>query len=251
MSTANVTAIERLLDIFEAFQASQRPLSLTELAELAGLPKSTCHAIVGTLTARGYLYSLARPRSLYPTKRMFDVARDIVDKDPFVERMTPVLERLRDTSRETVILGKRQGDAVIYLQVVESMHSIRYSARPGDIKPLHSSSIGKTMLGCMKDPELKAWLQAHSLDGVTPATLTDPEALLADVQQGRRLGYFQTRGENVDDVWAVAASLVLNKETFAIAVAGPKHRMEGTMAECARLLVAACSFILRQSLARP
>lgn len=251
MSAPSVTAVERLLDIFEAFQAHQRPLSLTELAELAGLPKSTCHAIVGTLTARGYLYSLTRPRSLYPTKRMFDVARDIVAKDPFVERMTPVLERLRDTSRETVILGKRQADAVVYLQVVESTHSIRYSAKPGEIKPLHSSSIGKTMLGCMKDAELKAWLQAHPLSGVTPTTLTDPDALLADVQQGRRLGYFQTRGENVDDVWAVASSLVLNKETFAVAVAGPKHRMEATMAECARLLVAACSFLLRQSHARP
>src|SRR3546814_11050130 len=98
MSTANVTAIERLLDIFEAFQASQRPLSLTELAELSNLPKSTCHAIVGTLTARGYLYSLARPCSLYPTKRMFDVARAIVATYPFGERMTPFLRRFRDSS---------------------------------------------------------------------------------------------------------------------------------------------------------
>lgn len=251
MSSSNVTAVDRLLDIFEAFQASQRPLSLTELADVAGLPKSTCHAIVGTLTARGYLYSLTRPRSLYPTKRMFDVARDIVAKDPFVERMTPVLERLRDASRETVILGKRQGDAVVYLQVVEGTHSIRYSAKPGELKPLHSSSIGKAMLGCVKDAELKDWLQGHALPGITSATLTDPEALLADVQQGRKLGYYRTLGENVDDVWAVASSLVLNKETFAVAVAGPKHRMEGTMAECARLLVAACSFILRQSQSRP
>ncbi|MBV7485840.1 IclR family transcriptional regulator [Bordetella sp. BOR01] len=250
MPTTNVTAIERLLDIYEAFQASQRPLSLTEVAELAGLPKSTCHAIVGTLIARGYLYSLTRPRALYPTRRMFDVTRDIVEKDPFVERITPVLERLRDTSRETVILGKRQGNAVVYLQVVESAHSIRYSARPGEIKPLHSSSIGKAMLGCMKDPELQAWLHDRPLQGVTRATLTEPPALLADIQQGRRLGYFQTRGESVDDVWAMAASLVLNKETFAIAVAGPKHRMEGAMAECARLLVASCSSILRHSLAR-
>ncbi|HYG42295.1 MAG TPA: IclR family transcriptional regulator [Bordetella sp.] len=250
MPTASVTAIERLLDIYEAFQASQRPLSLTEVAEQARLPKSTCHAIVGTLIARGYLYSLTRPRALYPTKRMFDVARDIVDKDPFVERITPVLERLRDSTRETVILGKRQGDAVVYLQVVESAHSIRYSARPGEIKPLHSTSIGKTMLGCMKDTELQAWLHGRRFDGVTRATLTDPQALVADIQQGRRLGYFQTRGESVDDVWAVAASLVLNKETFAIAVAGPKHRMEAAVAECARLLVAACSSILRQSLMR-
>ncbi|CAN5815597.1 IclR family transcriptional regulator [soil metagenome] len=246
MSGVNVTAVERVIDIFEAFQASQRPLSLTDLAEAVNIPKSTCHAIVATLTARGYLYSLTRPRSLYPTKRMYDVASDILQKDPFIERTTPVLERLRDTSRETVILGKRQGDAVVYLQVVESEHPIRYSAKPGDIKALHSSSIGKALLGSLKEAELRAWVEGRKLASVTSATLTDPEELIADILRSRRAGYFQTRGENVSDVWAVAAFFSVNNETLAVAVAGPRHRMEASMAECAQLLVATCSFVSRQ-----
>lgn len=246
MTAANVTAVERVIDIFEAFQLSQRPLSLTDLAEAVSIPKSSCHAIVATLTARGYLYSLTRPRSLYPTKRLYDVARDILEKDPFIERTTPLLERLRDASRETVILGKRQGDSVVYLQVVESAHSIRYSAKPGDIKPLHSSSIGKALLGCLKETELREWVMGQKLTAVTTSTITDPEALISDILQSRRAGFFQTRGENVSDVWAVAAFLNVNKETLAVAVAGPRHRMENSMAECARLLVATCSFVSRQ-----
>ena len=126
-----VTAIARVIDIFEAFQAYQRPLSLTELADAVGVPKSTCHAIVSTLTARGYLYTLSRPRALYPTRRMFDVMHDICAKDPFIERATPVLERLRDATRETVILGKRQGDSVIYLQVIEGLHPFLDGLRDG------------------------------------------------------------------------------------------------------------------------
>ncbi|MEJ8846654.1 IclR family transcriptional regulator [Variovorax rhizosphaerae] len=245
-AAASVVSVERVIDIFEAFQASQRPLSLTDLAEAVNIPKSTCHAIVATLTARGYLYSLARPRSLYPTQRMFDVARDILDKDPFVERLTPMLERLRDSSRETVILGKRQGDTVVYLQVAESAHSIRYSARPGDIKPLHSSSIGKALLGSLKEPELRAWFEGRTLPAVTTATITDPGLLIADILKSRRAGYFQTRGENVSDVWAVAAFFAVHNETLAIAVAGPRHRMEGSLADCAQLLVATCSLISRE-----
>src|ERR1700712_249756 len=172
MPGPNVTAVERVIDIYEAFQASQRPLSLTDLAEAIAIPKSTCHAIVATLTARGYLYSLARPRSLYPTKRMFDVASDILSKDPFIERTTPLLEKLRDKSHETVILGKRQGDAVVYLQVVESAHPIRYSAKPGDIKPLHSSSIGKALLGALTPDELRTWADGRKLATVTGTTIT-------------------------------------------------------------------------------
>jgi DNA-binding IclR family transcriptional regulator len=246
MSNVAVTSVERVLDIFETFDKVRKPLSLTDLAEATGIPKSSCHAIVGTLVARGYLYTLSRPRALYPTRRFFDMARAILDSDPFMERVMPVLERLRDSSRETVILGKRQGDAVIYLQVVESPHPIRYSAKPGEFKPLHSSSIGKALLGSLKEPELRAAISGRPLPAITGATLTEEQALVADVLESRRRGYFLTRGENVPDVWAVSAFLNVNSETLAIAIAGPRHRMEANVLEHAQLLVATCGFIARQ-----
>ena len=245
--TANaVPAIDRLIDIFDVFQHIQKPLSLTDLAEAVNIPKSTCHAIVSTLIARGYMYSLTRPRALYPTRRMFDVMRDICAKDPLVERATPVLERLRDATRETIILGKRQGDSVIYLQVVEGLHSIRYSAKPGAFKPLHSSSIGKALLGSMKEKELRGWLSDRQLKAVTPTTKVEPEALAHDLLSSRKLGYFVTRGENVSDVWAVASFINVYNETLAVAVAGPQHRLENNIPEIARLLVASCSFLSKQ-----
>ena len=246
MAAGNVTAVDRVFDIFEAFRTSRRPLSLTDLAEAADMPKSTCHAIVNTLTARGYLYTFSHPRALYPTRRMLDVARDIQDSDPFLERATPLLEDLRDATSETVILGKRQGDAVVYLQVLEGLHPIRYSARPGDIKPLHASAIGKALLGALKEPALRDWAQGRALPRITADTVTDPAQLVAEVLQSRQAGYFQTRGENVSDVWAVAAFLYAGRETLAVAVAGPRHRMEGSERACASQLVAACSVVARQ-----
>ncbi|GAB2479049.1 IclR family transcriptional regulator [Comamonas humi] len=246
MTGITVTAIDRVIDIFEAFQNSQQPLSLTELAEAVEVPKSTCHAIVSTLTARGYLYTLSRPRALYPTRRMYDVMHDISANDPFIKRAMPVLERLRDATRETIILGKRQGDSVIYLQVVEGLNSIRYSAKPGEFKPLHSSSIGKALLGSLKEAELRTWLKERKLQAITNATKVEHEALVQDVLASRKLGYFVTRGENVSDVWAVAAFIHVHGETLAVAVAGPQHRIEANIDEMARLLVASCSFLSRQ-----
>jgi DNA-binding IclR family transcriptional regulator len=242
----SVTAVGRVLDIFEAFQKLQKSLSLTDLAELTGIPKSSCHAIVATLISRGYLYSLSRPRALYPTRRLFDTASEIHANDPFVDRMMPMLERLCDASRETVILGKRQGEAVIYLQVVEGPHSIRYSAKPGEFKSLHSSSIGKALLGSLKETVLRAELATLKLIAVTPTTITRNDVLITDILDSRRRGYFVTRGENVSDVWAVSAFLNVQSETVAVAIAGPRHRMEGNVVECAQLLLATCSLISRQ-----
>ncbi len=152
-----------------------------------------------------------------------------------------------------MILGKRQGDAVVYLQVVEGLHAIRYSAHPGDLKPLHSSSIGKALLGAMKEPALRAWVAGRALPRVTPATITEADPLVAEVLQSRQAGFFQTRGENVDDVWAVAAfltvgreTLTVGRETLAVAVAGPRHRMQDRMLDSAKQLVATCSLVARQ-----
>lgn len=239
-------AVDRVIDIFEAFRHAQRPLSLTELAATAHMPKSSCHAIVGALIARGYLYTLERPRALYPTQRLLDVAHDLVAGDPFLAHVLPRLEELRDASMETVLLGKRQGDRVVYLQVLEGLHSIRYSAKPGDLKPLHSSAIGKALLGAQKEASLRAWAAGQSLPRITPATICDPERLVAEVLQSRQAGFFQTRGENVADVWAVAAFFSAGRETLGIGLAGPRHRMQDSMLACAQQLVTTCSLVARQ-----
>jgi DNA-binding IclR family transcriptional regulator len=241
-----VATVERVLAVFEVFHRVQRPLSLTELARLADIPKSSCHAIVKTLAARGHLYQLQRPRALYPTRRLYDLTREIHANDPLVERVVPLLERLRNTSQETVILGKQQGEAVIYLQVLESPNPIRYSARPGEFKPLHASAIGKALLGGLKDAALATSLAALPLPRVTPRTLTDPHRLAQDIAEGRRRGYYVTRGENVPDVWAVSTALALDGQTLAVAIAGPRHRMEARVVECAQLLLATCGLITRQ-----
>lgn len=244
------SAVDRVIDIFEAFRTSERPLSLTELALATDMPKSSCHAIVQTLVARGYLYTLSPPRALYPTQRLLDVAHDIVASDPFLERVMPLLQELRDASSETVILGKRQGEQVIYLQVLESPHSIRYSARPGDLKPLHSSALGKAMLGAQKETVLRAWALAQHLPRVTDATITDPMRLVDEVLRSRQAGFFQTCGENVPDVWAVSAFFHVGRETWGICLAGPGHRMQHSVRDCARQIVTTCSRVARR-LAEP
>ncbi|MNE95322.1 Bacterial transcriptional regulator [compost metagenome] len=102
------------------------------------------------------------------------------------------------------------------------------------------------MLGSLKEPELRSWLQGRQLRAITSATQTDHEQLIQDILDSRKMGYFVTRGENVSDVWAVATFLTINNETLAVAVAGPRHRIESNVAECAKLLVATCSFLSRQ-----
>lgn len=242
-----VTAVERVVNIFQTFETSQRPMSLTDLASAAGIPKSSCHAIVGTLIARGYLYSLSRPRALYPTQRMYDVTRRILSNDPFIERVRPLLLQLRDETGETVILGKRQGDLALYLQVIEGDSAIRYSARSGEQKPLHSSSVGKALLGSMREVDLREFIHGRQFAAITPNTLTDPQDLVESILQSRKRGFYVSQGENVPDVWAVSAGVQLNTESFALAVAGPRNRLEPSVMKYAHLVVQACRLLAQHT----
>lgn len=232
-----VRSADRTLGIFEAFEAERRPMLLSRLAEQVGIPVSSCHGLVGTLVQRGYLYSMARTREIYPTRRLFDVAQTILAHDPFLERIRPLLTDLRDRTRETVIVGKRQGEAVLYLDVVDGLHTVRYTARPGEYKPLHSSSIGKALLGSLAPDTLREWLDKRSLPPITEHTLSDGERLTTDLTASRKRGYYVTRGENVADVTAVAIPMLLRDERLGIAVAGPSHRMARREAEIGSLLI--------------
>ena len=224
--TANASrSALRPFDLLEAFRAAGRPLTLSEISHMASIPLSTCHSVVHSLEQYGLLYFLSA-REAYPTRRLWDMAREINANDPIATRCIPALTALRDATNETVILGTRQDDRVLYLLVVESQHTIRYSSRAGDFKPLHSSSIGKVLLSLMSETALRDWLGSHELTQATGNTITSTKRLMADLDASRDRGYSITRGENVDEVMAIAAPLQRGSMTLAVAVAGPLNRME-------------------------
>jgi len=231
-----VKTAERTLDLFEAFSRRREPMTLSELAAAIGSPVSSTHALVRTLRARGYLYVLDDRKLIYPTKRLLSVAGLIAMNDPIVAFVLPVMTQLHTATDETVILGKQQGDAVVYLEILESSHSIRYSARPGDVKPLYSSAIGKAMLSLMGDAALDDHLATAPLTPVTATTITDPGGLGADIRAGRARNMFVTRGENVADVMALAAVVRIGGGAVGLAVAGPMERMRRTEPATAALL---------------
>ena len=124
---------------------------------------------------------------------------------------------------KTLILGKLQSDHVVYLAIEEGPQTIRYSANVGDSKPLHSSSIGKATLAQL---ERAALLSKLELPRVTPNTITARDVLEADLEVGRRRGFFVTRGENVGNVMGMAIAIDTGTGPVGIAVAGPLIRME-------------------------
>ena len=89
------------------------------------------------------------------------------------------MEKIREETNETILLGQRQDDHIVYLHVLESSQMIRYAAPIGALKPLPSTGIGKAFLGELSDDELAAYLSKIDLVQITPSTIVNREQRVA------------------------------------------------------------------------
>lgn len=240
---ASVKSAARVIDLFEAFAAAKKPRILKDIAAMIGAPVSSTSMLVQTLAARGYLYCPEGGGALYPTRRLFAVARALAEADPLFARVRRHLEALREQTGETVVFSKREGRRIVYLDVVESPQAIRFSAQPGEMRPLHGNSAGKAILAAMAPDERRRLLGPEPFDRLTRLTVDTHEALEADLAEGLRRGWFLNDGESVEDLLAMGRAARIGDALFGLALIGPRARMQarldahaGALAEAAQAL---------------
>lgn len=231
----------RVIEIIEVFAREKRPLSLSELARLLEVPVSSCLALIRTLAELGYLYELGRRNGYYPTSRLLAMAQQIARNDPVLDRVHPTLVELREATHETVVLAKLSIDTrVVYLQVLDSPHTIRYTAVAGEFKPLHANSLGKALLSTLSPERRHALLTAAPLARYNARTLVDPATVEAELAASRERGWFRNLGESIDEVGAIAWPVMLSGEAYAISIGAPVYRIEPNQEAYAKILRAAC-----------
>jgi len=136
------------------------------------------------------------------------------------------MRRLRSEFGETVNLGRLDFDRVMYLEVVESEHPLRFFERKGGWDYAHASALDKVMLAFSPPGALAGFLEADRLPALTNRTITDPDALREELQRVHRRGYAFDREESRLLANCVAAP-ILDLEGFAVAgisISGPNSR---------------------------
>lgn len=240
-ASMNVKTALRVIEIIETFARERRPLSLSELARLLAVPASSCLALIRTLTSQGYLYETARRQGYYPTSRLLAMAQQIARHDPVLDRVHDTMNELREATGETVVIGKLDGQSVVYLDVLESPHAIRYIATAGDHRALHANSIGKALLSVLNAAEREALLAQLPFPRFTPRTLQSAAELEADIARARERGCFVNLSESMPDVGALAWPVRLSGECYGISIAGPVYRIEPQLERYAAMLRTACA----------
>jgi IclR family KDG regulon transcriptional repressor len=193
------------LRILDLLVMEGRPLRLSEIARSLELSKSGLHSLLATLVECGYadhlqggFYQLGlkawRIANAFPTADLVHVA-------------SPVMEALVRQVGEGCILGVLNGVDVSYLHLVESRQVVRVHAQVGERIAAHATSTGLALLA-FQDEALVQRLMPHSLEALSSKTITDHDALWAELGRTRARGYSVNRGGWHDDVGGIAVPVM-------------------------------------------
>ena len=233
--------VERTLDLLELFAKEKRPLTLSDIAHLLKIPLSSCHDVVQAMQARGYIYELAPRAGYYPTSRLHLLGKEIGNNDPVLVRAELLLRSLRDTLDESVLLSKVSGLTATYLLAFEPTHPLRMLVKVGDtIRSLHATSAGKALLSSLDEGTLTAFLKSEKLLPLTKQTITSKTALRKDIDLSKKRRWFLNRGESLNGVTTISATLKWNSSIYIVTVAGPSSRLDQKLQNTVDLLIQTC-----------
>jgi DNA-binding IclR family transcriptional regulator len=246
MTNRTRSGINSGLDVLECLAGHERPCSLTEIAAVLGMAKSSVHQLLGALEARGYVHRQADQRYSVGVK-----AWEIGCKAGFVEigRVAePYMAELVRSVSEGVSLGLLDGTHTVCLQIAESPQVVRVHGFVGERNPAHCLSNGLALLATLTDDEVAAMLPRKLLK-VTPKTIGSRDELLAELDRVRKRGYAVCRGTWRLDVGGVAVAIrgADQRAVAGVAIALPIDRL--TPAHLQRLaagLLATAAGIERQ-----
>ncbi|MFK8252072.1 IclR family transcriptional regulator [Ancylobacter terrae] len=211
--------LDTALKLLRLFDTDEQTLSVTEIAEASGLPKSKVSRLLAVFRTNGFLEQDELTRRYRIGLAAFELGSNYVKSQPIAHEALPVMRQIVEQTGHSTTLTVMRGELVLHLLAVEGPHYIDGRWRVGNRLPYFATSAGKVLVAGM-DPELIAgFIARHPPTAITPATVTDPEALRRQLAEVRRAGMSITRGESAPGLAAIAVP-VLGRFAQTVAALG-------------------------------
>ena len=236
-------AVQRILAVFESFSIGRSSLTLQEIADRIGLPKSTTFRIVQSLDKAGYLVRLDDQK--YCLSFRFTRLAGLVRSTLGIREIArPVMAELADATKETVSIHTISGNNRVCIDALATASSpLRSVSQPGEHVPLTVGSSSKTLAAYLPKKMLVP-IAAQ----IARATKRRQSDALAELETIRSRGYAVSHGERVLGVSSVSAPIIGADEQvlYCLSVAGPSVRVQSHEREFVKLVVRGARVISRR-----
>lgn len=219
-----ITILGRAFTIMEELLKSDKPLGVSELARLTGIPKANTFRIMKTLEE----LKAVSPKEdgCILGSKMIELGAGAKHNDEFMLVAKPYLQKLSKTCEETVNLGIMFQDYVLFIHTeLAEQRSLVASLPP--VTPLYCCSVGKIFLAYQTNKELEHYFKVHHPIKRTINTRTTKEALLQESEKIRRDGIAHDHEEYDYGLSCIAAPIFLGENLAAgISLSGPTSRLQ-------------------------
>jgi IclR family transcriptional regulator, KDG regulon repressor len=222
-----IQVLDRAVHILDCFGFDHKELSVSEIGSRTGLHKSTTHRILMALEYNQLIKQNPETGKYHLGIKLFKLGNQAVLQFDLRDSCRPHLIRLMNKTRETVHLAVLDGNQVLYLDKVEGPYALRMPSRVGRHITTYCTSLGKAMLSCLEETDVKRMLQSQPFKVFTPNTFRSLDLLLADLRATRRRGYSIDDEEIEIGLRCVGAPIYDHtmRMVGAISVAAPSARL--------------------------
>jgi DNA-binding IclR family transcriptional regulator len=217
-SGRTVGSVARALALLDAL--AEGPAGVNALARRIGVNPSSASRLLGTLEAGGLVER--DPGGPYRLGlHLVALADRVLARLDVRELARPQLRALVEETGETATLSVADGDQAVTVDFVPGGSSVLSMARLGRPSIGHATAAGKVLLAFTGASPV-------ALEPYTERTITDPEALAAELARVREQGWAEAEGEREPDLNALAAPVFGRGAVLAaiVGLQGPAARLD-------------------------
>jgi DNA-binding IclR family transcriptional regulator len=220
--------IHKAMTVLRAFTPESPTMSVRQVAEKIGVPKSTVHRLLSVLQEEN-LIELDPDTGYYQLGYELVVLAGCLLRSRDVRNIAlPYMQDLGERWHETVCLDVMRGIDIIITEQIPGQHFLHTGGTFAARQPAHCTSTGKVLLAFAGQKYVESHLP-ETLAAFTPNTITSREKLLIELARIRSQGYSIANGEYGDMVTACAAPIHhrTGEVIAAMSISGLTLRMEG------------------------
>jgi len=195
------SSLGRMLGVLALFSTETPSLTVEEIAQRLGVPKSTGYRYVQELSKVGLLVRLDRSITLGP--RIIEMDRCIRESDPVIRAAVPPMRDLSEQTGLDVFLSKLYGHSIITVHTEFSGQEYPLRFGRGRPVPVSKGSSSKALIAFLAASRLRKLHAELMLESLTAPV--DWDAFYEEAQKVRRAGYSRTSGELNDGKTGVSA----------------------------------------------
>jgi len=201
-----VESLDKGFRVIRAFDATHASMTLTEVAERAGLTRAAARRFLHTLVDLEYASFDGKRFTL--TARVLELGFAYLRSLRLPEVVTPFLRNVSEALEESSSASVLDGVDIVYVARVSTRRIMSVDLGVGARLPAVSTSMGRVLLAFMPVPERDALLARAELVALTRHTVTSKTKLRTLLDEVRERGYCLVDQELEEGLRSIAVPLI-------------------------------------------